>query len=78
MVFIAHVNEYDDIENTPKTEKIILIADGFVDATEKLVSYYGSNLESISLLDPISDKELIHIDTIVEDRIRNNSLNDFF
>lgn len=77
MIFIAHVEIYDD-DNKFRTDRVIIPAVNFPTAMEYLDAYYGEDIEKITLFEPISDSNtIIHIDEIAEERIRDNEYNSF-
>lgn len=78
MIFIAHIEFYDDFDNENKTDRVIFPAANFPTAMEYLDAYYGENIEKITLLEPVSDSNtVIHIDEIAEAHIREHEHNSF-
>lgn len=79
MIFIAHVETYDEASKEFNINKVIFTAHNFPMAMEYLESYFGgSEIEKITLLEPIGDSNtIIHIDDIAETHIRNHEYNSF-
>lgn len=77
MIFIAHVKIFDEYSDKEEFEQIIYFADDFLHAVSILTNYYGNNLSSIHLLEPIGDNKVIIIDKEIEDAIRKNEMNGF-
>ena len=78
MIFIAHVQVYDSFENKEEVDRVIFPAANFPTAMEYLDAYFHDNIEKITLLEPISDTELmIHLDEIAEAHIRDHEYNSF-
>lgn len=75
MIFIAHVTDWDE----DKEAKYIITfsAENFTKATEMIESYFGLTLQSIDLLEPISDGNFVYLTTEAEEMIRNHPYNDF-
>ena len=78
MTFIAHLKYYDIIyENKVKEDNIIFSARNFTNAMSILEDCYGDELHSITLLEPISDSDLIYINEKAEEIIRGIEENGF-
>ena len=78
MIFIAHVEVYDDFDNKNTVDRVIFPAANFPTAMEFLDSYYHDHIEKVLLLEPISDADImIHLDEIAEAHIRQHEYNSF-
>ena len=78
MIYIAHVEVYDDFDNKNVIHKVALDAENWSEAMDKLVNHFGEDeIEVIKLLEPITDNCVIHIDDIAEAHIREQRLNGF-
>ena len=76
MIFIAHINYYDDDKCATVTDKTIIDATTFIEATSKIVAFFGNDLESF-FLEVITDNPMVFIDDITEEHIRENEYNHF-
>ena len=61
MIFLAHVETWDEFEKDFIQSRVVFAAEGYVDATEKLVYHFGNDMEAIHLLTAISDNNMIYI-----------------
>lgn len=78
MTFIAHLKYYDIIyENKINKDNIIFSARNFTNAMSILEDCYGDDLYSITLLEPISDNDLVYINNEAEKIIRGIDTNGF-
>ncbi len=78
MIYIAHVEVYDDFDNKNAIYKLVLDAENWSEAMDKLVNHFGEDeIEAIKLLEPITDNCVVHIDEIAEAHIREQKFNGF-
>lgn len=75
MVFIAHVINYNTDNGEKEKINIIFAASSFAEATRKLEKYFGQELQSIDLLEPINDGEFIFLSPEAEKNIREEPYN---
>lgn len=78
MTFIAHLKYYDIIyENKINEDNIIFSARNFTNAMSILEDCYGDDIHSITLLEPVSDSDLVYINEKAEEIIRGIEENGF-
>lgn len=78
MTFVAHLKYYDVLnEHKVKKDKMIFSARNFTNAMSILEDCYGDDLHSITLLEPISDSDLVYINDEAEKNIRGIEANGF-
>ena len=76
MIFIAHVETYND-ETRFEKYKVAFAADDFSSAMTIIDSYFGDEIEKITLLEPISDNSVIFLNDEAENFIREHPFNAF-
>ena len=77
MIFIAHVTDWDSDAKKDEQYTITFPAESFTKATGIIEDYFGNTLQSIDLLEPISDSDFIYLTHEAEELIRNHPYNDF-
>lgn len=78
MTFVAHLKYFDVLnEHKIKEDKMIFSARNFTNAMSILEEYYNDDIHSITLLEPISDCDLVYINDEVEKIIRGIDANGF-
>ena len=77
MWFIAHVNSYNQCENKDETDNILIYANNYTEAMERIEEAYGKSIEEITLLEAISDSTVLYLSTEAEQEIRDNEYNCF-
>lgn len=78
MTFVAHLKYYDVLDNhQTKEDKIIFSARNFTNAMSILEEYYDNDIHSITLLEPVSDCDLVYINDEAEKIIRGIEANGF-
>lgn len=77
MWFIAHVNSYNEFDKKDESDSVLIYANSYTEATERIEEVYGKSIEEITLLEAISDSSVIYLNRDVEDMIRDNPYNDF-
>ena len=78
MYFFAHLSYYEDNTLGPRKAKVLLVADTYTEAIERLGCHFGEeSIEKITLLQPFTDNSVVYIDDIVETHIKENELNGF-
>ena len=75
MVFIAHVINYNTDNGEKEKVNVALIAPTFAEAAEQLEKFFGQELQSIELLEPITDGEIIVLNPEAEKNIREEPCN---
>lgn len=77
MWFIAHVNSYDQYKNQDETDNILIYANSYTEAMERIEGAYGKSIEEITLLEAITDSTVLYLSDEVEQGIRDNEYNCF-
>ena len=77
MWFIAHVNSYDQYKNQDETDNILIYANSYTEAMERIEEAYGKSIEEITLLEAISDSTVLYLSDEAEQEIRDNEYNCF-
>lgn len=77
MWFIAHVNSYNQCDNKDETDNILIYANSYTEAMERIEKAYGKSIEEITLLEAISDSTVLYLSTEAEQEIRDNEYNCF-
>lgn len=77
MWFIAHVNSYNQYDNKDETDNILIYANNYTEAMERIEEAYGKSIEEITLLEAISDSTVLYLSTEAEQEIRDNEYNCF-
>lgn len=81
MIYIANVEVYDYFEDETVTNKVILEAENWSDAINKLVNYFGNyfgkkEIKAIKSFESVDDN-FVYIDNVTEDHFRRQILNEF-
>jgi hypothetical protein len=78
MTFIAHLKYHNVLDEYKlKRDCILFTARNFTNAMSIIEDCYGDDLYSITLLEPISDSDLVYINEKVEEIIRGFEENGF-
>lgn len=78
MIFVAHIETYDEANNKDITDRIIFTAEDYKDAIDAIFCEYDeSDVTRIQLLEPIGYGNIIFMDEEAESRIRHNAYNTF-
>lgn len=78
MTFIAHLKYHNVLDEYKlKRDCILFTAHNFTNAMSILEDCYGDDLYSITLLEPISDSDLVYINEKAEEIIRGLEGNGF-
>lgn len=78
MTFVAHLKYHNVLDEYKlKKDNIIFSARNFTNAMSILEDCYGDELHSITLLEPISDNDLVYINDEAEKIIRGIEGNGF-
>ena len=78
MTFVAHLKYHNILDGYKlKRDCILFTAQNFTNAMGIIEDCYGDDLYSITLLEPISDSDLLHINEKVEEIIRGFEENGF-
>lgn len=78
MIYIAHLDIYDEMNNEDVSDRIIFTAESYQDAINTIFSEYNdSNVNRITLLEPIGYGDIIFMDEDTEDGIRSHAYNSF-
>lgn len=76
MTFVAHLKYHNVLDEYKlKRDCILFIARNFTNAMSILEDCYGDDIHSITLLEPISDSDLVYINDEVEEIIRGIEAN---
>lgn len=78
MTFVAHLKYHNVLDEYKlKRDYILFTARNFTNAMSIIEDCYGDDLYSITLLEPISDSDLVYINEKVEEIIRGFEENGF-
>lgn len=78
MTFVAHLKYHNVLDEYKlKRDCILFSARNFTNAMSILEDCYGDELHSITLLEPISDNDLVYINNEAEKIIRGIDTNGF-
>lgn len=77
MWFIAHVNSYNEFDKKDETDNILIYANSYTEAMERIEKSYGKSIEEITLLEAISDSTVLYLSDEAEQEIRGNEYNCF-
>ena len=77
MWFIAHVNSYNEFDKKDETDNILIYANSYTEAMERIEKSYGKSIEEITLLEAISDSTVLYLSDEAEQEIRGNEYNSF-
>ena len=78
MIYIAHLDVYDEMNHEDISDRIIFTAESYQDAISAIFCEYDeSNVNRITLLEPIGYGNIIFMDEDTEDGIRSHAYNSF-
>ena len=78
MIYVAHLEVYDEISDRETTDRIIFSAENYKDAISAIFCEYNeSQVERITLLEPIGYGNIIFMNEDIEDGIRSHAYNTF-
>lgn len=78
MIYIAHIEVYDEANNKDTTDRIIFTAESYEDAVSAIFCEYNeSDVNRITLLEPIAYGNIIFLDEETEAGIRHHAYNTF-
>lgn len=77
MWFIAHVESYNSTDNKIDEDKMLIKAKTYPEAMEYIDFEYGKILEKVTLIEAISDGDILFLTDEGEAEIREHPFNDF-